>query len=917
MNTVSLNGKWLVTYTEARPEKNSPLPDFSDGIIMSAVPGYWEDMLEDFAMAPFWKNMVFNPDYRPVTLPISGNVPDMVLETVVGTFWYKRELLPVATEKKQVFIKFAGVQNRALVFINGVFAGEHCGYSAPFDINITEYLSDNENNEVVLAISNHQAYNEKGAMISGCTSRAANRYTGGIMGDVVLEIKPENSILDAYVTGYDEESDSFDVVTTLSENQSSDILWEIYDGDLLLKKGQASNTDFSVKKEELSLWSTKNPKLYTLKLSYKEDTHIITFGIRSIGVDGCKITLNGKRVFLRGICEHGYFAKTVHPTNDINYYIKAIKKLKELDFNFIRFHTWIPVEEYMTAADRLGILLHVESPNNTTEAEWEDIIRFVRHHPSVVICCTGNEMLVDDEEIEHIERCAELVHREGRGILFSPMNALRGVEYCWNDEDYGTPLVEKPFKHNPRRLEKLRSFSDIFSSFAHGQLSYISQDGNPEEIDSWQDVLKLPRISHEICIHGTWVDLGLEKRYDNSRIGKTDIYAGPRRMLEKLGLIDRAPVYYNNSCMWQMLMRKHTFENARLTKTLAGYDYLGDIDHHWHTSGYRVGMMNEFYELKPGETVENVRRYNSESVVLTSLATKRTYYEQSELSLDFFTSLYGEENLENGMLSVRFETSDRTIISRHEFKVSAKCGETEKIATLTTTLPKAEKPIKLNIFSRVSGGIYELENKWEIWVYPKVLKESTDDIIVTRSLDLETLKKLESGADVLMLGTHGLASNPVSFRITFPGRSAGNLATVIENHPITDAFEHDGYCDWQFSDLMTDATCLWYTENCRVPFEPIIDIASSYKWVRRQSLLSEFKVGKGRLLISTFNTAIQSPATEWWVNNLAKYMKSEKFEPKINLTLDELSTLFEKEDIQKAVANSNFARNENDKTMTK
>ena len=52
---------------------------------------------------------------------------------------------------------------------------------------------------------------------------------------------------------------------------------------------------------------------------------------------------------------------------------------------------------------------------------------------------------------------------------------------------------------------------------------------------------------------------------------------------------------------------------------------LGDIDHHWHTFGYRAGMMNEFYEMKPGETAENVRRYNGESVLLTDLGTERCF----------------------------------------------------------------------------------------------------------------------------------------------------------------------------------------------------------------------------------------------------------------------------------------------------
>ena len=56
------------------------------------------------------------------------------------------------------------------------------------------------------------------------------------------------------------------------------------------------------------------------------------------------------------------------------------------------------------------------------------------------------------------------------------------------------------------------------------------------------------------------------------------------------------------------------FECVRRSENLAGYDFIGPIDTHWHTFGYDVGMMNEFYELKPGESVRNVLMYNSDTL---------------------------------------------------------------------------------------------------------------------------------------------------------------------------------------------------------------------------------------------------------------------------------------------------------------
>ena len=79
------------------------------------------------------------------------------------------------------------------------------------------------------------------------------------------------------------------------------------------------------------------------------------FGIRRLCTAGTDLRLNGEPFYFRGICEHGYFPMTAHPTRDKAYYRHAIRTLKRLGFNAIRFHTQIPMEEYMEAADELGI----------------------------------------------------------------------------------------------------------------------------------------------------------------------------------------------------------------------------------------------------------------------------------------------------------------------------------------------------------------------------------------------------------------------------------------------------------------------------------------------------------------------------------------------------------------------------------
>lgn len=914
-HSIDLCGRWAMEYSAERPECGSTLPAFDSGFVTDAVPGWWEDMMPALQMAPYWKDVCFNPEYRPLRYPMTGSVPDMVLETIVGCFWYRREVQVTVKEAgMRALLRFGGVQNRALAWVNGVFAGEHNGYSSPFVLDVTGRLHEGVN-EIVFAAANHQAVNEQGEPISGCTSRAANRYTGGVTGGIELEFLPEIAVRDLYVSAWDEESDSFTVYAGFY-GEPELLKWEILDNGDVLREGTSASRCFTLERGVLDFWSPETPKRYTLRISVPGDAAELEFGIRGLKAEGYKLTLNGAPIFLRGICEHGYFAKTVHPDPDAAYYRHVIRTQKALGFNFIRFHTWVPNEGYLRAADELGMLLHIESPNNTTEAEWNDILRFVRRHPSAVICCTGNELLIDDAGVEHLERCSEACHTLAPGMLFSPMSALRGVEYCWEPGNYGDDICDVPFRHNPGRLARLRECSDVFSSYALGLLSYDSDKADPALIDSWADLYKRPRLSHEICIHGTYIDLDMENRYEGTRIGESELYSSVRRILREAGLLHRAPLYYRNSCRWQQMLRKHCFESARLCKTLAGYDYLGDIDTHWHTFGYRAGMMNEFYEMKPHESVDDVRRYNSGSVILCDLGLKRNFLAGEPVRVGFALSLF-DADMEEGVLNVRIETADRRVVDRFAFDYEAQNGAVTDIAVLETAAPETDRPTHYRLFATISGPSAELENCWDVFVFPEAREVEADNVIMTDTLDEASLAVLESGGDILLEGAGPFFANPLNFRISLAGRTAGNLATVIEEHPLNDTYDHEGFCGWQFASMIDRAECVYYPPETEVPFDPIVEVVSSYKWIRRQAAVAELRVGKGRLLYSTFRMDPEDPAGAWWHENLLRYMTGKKFAPKTAVTAAQLRTLFSDGTSAAGSTNDNRAGNANDKTMKK
>ena len=116
-------------------------------------------------------------------------------------------------------------------------------------------------------------------------------------------------------------------------------------------------------------------------------------------------------------------------------------------------------------------------------------------------------------------------------------------------------LYQNPFVHNPRRLADVGKFCDVYNSYSLGLTSYFSTEGTHQILDERNAIYGKPLLSHEIGIHGTWIDLALEERYKGTRIGDTELFSSVRRHLADKGILDRSNLYYRNSCAWQQILR--------------------------------------------------------------------------------------------------------------------------------------------------------------------------------------------------------------------------------------------------------------------------------------------------------------------------------------------------------------------------
>ena len=898
-DNLSLDGDWEMAYSPHFLEVNT-YPDFRGKPVKGAIPGYWEDMVPAFRAAGIDDEFRINPEYTERSLPQVGWAPDTQLPQPYGTFFYRRTInLPSA---RDAVLSFEGVRNEVRVWVNRQFVAFRQGYSTPFAIAVpADFLKAGEN-EITLAVANSLNRGYAGGDVRGLTSRALFRATGGVNGHLALGF-PRNDLHDIAVTTAEDLS-SF----TIRVNGRTPYRYAVLDGESVLARGEGCG-DTTLSTRGFEFWSPENPKRYVLEVKAKEDVSFrMPFGLRRLTAKGTRLLLNGKPAYLRGVTEHCYFPTTVHLPRDIGYYRMITRKRKELGFNFVRFHTFVPPVEYLEAADELGMMIEMESPNYVPESEFAAIIAFARRHPSVVMYSTGNETRIDRLAEVYLNEIADMVHSR-TDSLFTPMSALRGVSYyVFKDVE---PVVEKPYPHNEERARRLAQFCDLFHSYSLGATSYNYLDGpSAAEVDSWVPFYSgKPRLMHESCIDGTYADLGLEAMYPNdSPIVKTKLFSEVRRVLTEKGLVDRAGVYFTNSCAWVSLVRKYGFEKTRAMKTVSGFDFLGDINTHWHTYGYSVGMMDEFYRLKPCETVENVLRYNSAAVLLCDFGTDFNLTAGERRSVTFSLSNYDR-------VFVRPELTADLMNERGEVVAAFRSELPDLPADGLSTLgchdyliPADDVPRQYRLKASLAvAGRVVCANEWCVYAFPRVEAPSSVMTDISRN---DLIAAMKAGERVLLLGKGPFKTSPMTFNAGRAGRCSGNFATVIDTrHPIFEDFPNDGYCGWQFRRLMDHAAAVQVEAD--IPFDPIVDVASAVKCPIRQGALLEYRVGRGRLLVSTFNFQPTDPAAVFLKARLVQYAASERFEPRLAISTDDLAKWLDTPAVETA-GNPNRAMNPGD-----
>ena len=938
---ISMDGEWEFTWTPPSADAVPPVPTAEAFDARISVPGQWDDQLYRFTDAAWWEKATFRTSLRPVRY-------------LTGIGWYRRAInAPADWQGRSARLTIGCALGSSHVWLNGEHVGAYdYGVYTPYSVDLSGKLNPGQANELIVSVDNTRGFAGGWAFL-GNAAKAS-----GMTRSVTLELSEGPGLIgDVYVRPGDTLGEvvwELELQTTRDAQRmpASQVRWQVTDagGDAALAKGVVSvptfdgshNLQWSAGVEGIQPWSPTYPNLYRTTLQWVDaegatiDRTSQRFGLRRWSHQGRKLLLNGEPIYLRGDFGAYYYpVNCVTPTSKAHW-LDRVRLAKRAGMNYINFAARVCPIELMQAADELGIILQcgdhmtvLSQHRDHYEAVWAPIVRLTRKYPSMCFYGFGGERDYYDGIIDQYQKQYDLIKRLHPGSMVMPQQAIRGIDYAF-DEKGRKELTPTPFPHHAQRLAQYTKACDLFGHYSGGAFGYDYFSTPWREMQERFSIYEKPLSIHEVFMGMAYLDPDNAHRY-TGRVPPY-LYERLREDLLEAGLLHKWRTYYDNSCRLQAICQKYCLEKVRKCEGAAGFEYLGLTDMHF-TAHYSTGMLDEFGQVKPGETFEGILRYNNESVLMLDFpdmakgSINRSYWEKTRFETDVMASVYGQAPIRDGILSWRLRDGGRTVAEGRNTIADIPAGKVSVLRRLGFTWPSVQHTTRLNLALRLQAPGYDLANDWDFWVFPtlapprleaeatptayELLSGRYDGLrkagsaITGRGLRIavqitkEEITHLRLGGDVLLLGAAPLPlhNSWKSFRPGLGARMHHDAGTVVSRHPVLAGLPHEGWGDWQFYPVLEGASCVLFDEELDTAFDPILERISCAGEVRKQAYLFEKRAGAGRLFVSTCvypapaGEAEPNPSCVALMDGIVGYVTSHRFKPGTQLSLKALDTL--------------------------
>jgi len=279
-------------------------------------------------------------------------------------FWYHRRFDRPAIEAGEIAVlHFGAVSSLATVWLNGTPVTAHRGANAAFSTDITAFLTEEVEQELVVAVTHPEIAN-----------RARPERTG-ITQTVWLEVLPQTYIRELRLSPNSKLGEITVFASIWGQANFRPLEIVALDGEKECARGSAyyhyenGGYETTMKIPEPKLWTPDSPKLYGMRIrlanedgtTYDSITSYFALCDPSIVEDPSgqpRFALNGEPLLLLGVS----IASGDLPRDDAGIQ-SQIASAKAMGFNCIRIRAGLASPRYYHWADRLGLLIWQDLPS--------------------------------------------------------------------------------------------------------------------------------------------------------------------------------------------------------------------------------------------------------------------------------------------------------------------------------------------------------------------------------------------------------------------------------------------------------------------------------------------------------------------------------------------------------------------------
>ena len=642
-------------------------------------------------------------------------------------------------------------------------------------------------------------------------------------------------------------------------------------------------------------WSEFAPELYELRVSLQSDRdrdeRQVTFGFRQVGTQDGRITINGRKTYLRGTLECCIFPLLGHPPTDVESWRRIVKICKAHGLNHIRFHSWCPPEAAFQAADELGFYYQVEVSSWANqgaeigsgqpldawlEAESKRMLDVYGNHPSFLLMAYGNEPAGNN----HPKWLQEWVARRKAEDPRRLYTTGAGWPIMAGSDFHSSP--------DPR----LQGWGQGMGSIINGQ---------PPRTDfDWSDFVKnhpdAPVVSHEIgqwCVYPNFKEIAKYTGYFKAR--NFEIF---QEIARRNGLLEQSADFLKASGKLQALAYKHDIEAALRTPNFGGFQLL-DLHDFPGQGTALVGVLDAFWDEKGYIIPAEFSRFCGPVVPLARLK-KMVFTTGETLVAELELAQFGPEDFKALQIDWQLTTAAGRPLA--EGRMNARdyaAGELHRVGNIRLALGTLAATGKLVLTVNATG--HSFGNSWDIFVYPtKPEPVAAKGVLVTT--DLAAAKAaLAKGGRVLWNPAAAQVRNdparplmagfsPIFWNTAWTNWQPPHTLGILcdPEHSALAAFATDMHSNWQWWELQQHAQPFILTQHPAL--KPIVQVIDDWVTNRKLGYVFEASVGEGKLLACSANLT-GGPVGGQLRESLLAYMSSEKFTPTVTFTAADLDAL--------------------------